>query len=106
MFGALFGDMEARQKEMQEHLATIRIQAEAGEGAVKITANAKRQILNVSINKEALDWEDVEQVEDLIAVAVNRALELAAQKEAEETQQLLQKIMPPGLGDLSDLFGK
>lgn len=106
MFGDLFGDMEARQKEMQEHLATIRIQAEAGEGAVKITANAKRQILNVSINKEALDWEDVEQVEDLIAVAVNRALELAAQKEAEETQQLLQKIMPPGLGDLSDLFGK
>jgi len=47
----------------------------------------------------------VEQVEDLVTVAVNRVLELAAAKEAEESQKLIKSMMPPGMGDLSNLFG-
>lgn len=104
MFGDMFGNLEEQQNEMRQKLAEIRVEAEAGNGAIKVTANANREIINVSINKDALDWEDIEQVEDLVTVAVNRALQAAAQKEAEETQKLMQNMLPPGMGDLSDLF--
>jgi hypothetical protein len=105
MFGDLMGNMEERQKEMKAKLAEMTVEAEAGDGAIKVTANANREIVNISINKEALDWDDEEQVEDLMMVAINRALEKAAEKEAAETENLIKDMMPPGFGGLSDLIG-
>lgn len=101
----MFGNFEKQQKEMREQLAQITVEAEAGNGAVKVTANANREIVNIAIDKDQLDWDDVEQVEDMVTVAVNRALELAAERESAEAQNLLKKMMPPGMGDLSNLFG-
>jgi len=101
----MFGNMEEMQQQMKAKLAEITVEGEAGDGAIKVTSNAARQILNVSINKDLLDWEDQEQVEDLLMVAVNRALELAAEKEAAETQNMLKDMLPPGMGGLSDMFG-
>ena len=105
MFGDLMGNMEEQQKELKAKLAEITVEAEAGDGAVKVTANANREIVNISIDKEKLDWEDQEQVEDLVMVAVNRALEKAAEKEAAETQNLIKDLLPPGLDNLPNLFG-
>lgn len=105
MFGDLMGNMQERQKELKTKLAVITVEAEAGDGAIKVTANANREIVNISIDKAALDWEDHEQIEDLLMVAVNRALEMATEKEALETQKLLKEMMPPGFEDLQDLFG-
>lgn len=101
----MFGNMEEMQQQMKAKLAAITVEAEAGDGAVKITATASRQILNISFDKEKLDWEDQEQVEDLVMVAVNRVIERAAEKEAAETQNMLKDMLPPGMGGLSDLFG-
>ena len=105
MFGDLLGNMEEKQKEMREKLKTIMVDAEAGDGAVKVTANATGEITNISINKEAIDLDDMEQLEDLTMVAVNRVLEKATEKEAIETQKLMKDMMPPGLGDMGNLFG-
>ena len=88
---------------MRKKLATITVTADAGGGAVKVTANANREILDVSIDKSKLDWDDVEQVQDLVLTAVNNALEKAMTKEQAETQKLLTQMMPPGM---SGLFGK
>ena len=101
----MFGNMEEMQQQMKAKLTTITVEAEAGDGAIKVQANAAREILNISIDKSALDWEDHEQVEDLLLVAINRSLELAAAKEAEATQNMLKDMLPPGMGGLSDLFG-
>ena len=105
MFGDLMGNMEERQKELKSKLAEMIVEAEAGDGAVKVTANANREIINISINKDALDWDDQEQIEDIVMVAVNRALEKAAVKEAEESQNLIKDMLPPGFGGMSDLLG-
>ncbi len=104
MFGNLLGDMEERQKKMKESLAEMEITAEAGNGAIKVTANANREILNISIDKEKLDWNDIEEVEDLLFTAVNRALKEAAEKEAEAAQDMLKNMLPPGMGNLGGLF--
>ncbi len=105
MFGDLMGNMEEQQKALKVKLAEITIEAEAGDGAVRVTANANREIINISFDQSALNWEDKEEVEDLVTVAVNRALEKAAVKEGEETQRMIQDMMPPGMGGLSNLFG-
>ena len=105
MFGDLMGNMEERQKEMKLKLAEITVEAEAGDGAIKVIANANREIINISINKEGLDWDDKEEVEDLMMVVVNRALEMAAEKEAMESQNMIKDMLPPGMGGLSDMFG-
>lgn len=101
----MFGNMEEMQKQMKAKLSAIKVEAEAADGAVRVTANAAREISNISINKEMLNWEDKEEIEDLVMVAVNRALALATQKEAEETQNMIKDMMPPGMGGLGDLFG-
>lgn len=104
MFGDLMGNLKKQQEELKEKLAQIRVEAESGGGAVKVIASADRKILDIQIDKSKLDWEDAAQVQDLVLVAVNKAIELAADKEQAEAKQLLQGLMPPGLGGLSGLF--
>ena len=94
------GNMEEKQAEMKAKLAKITVEAEAGDGAIKVSANANREILNISIDKSKLDWEDSEQVEDLLLVAINRVIKNATDKEAEESQKLIQDMLPPGLGGM------
>lgn len=102
----MFGNMEEMQKEMREKLAQITVQGEAGDGVVIVTANGVREITNIALNAEKLDLSDTEQLEDLLMVATNRALEAAAAREQEAAQGMLKNMLPGGLGGLSDLFGK
>lgn len=103
MFGDLFGQMEEQQKEMKAKLAGIIVEAEAGDGAVKVSANAARQLLNITILPELINPAEPEELEDLILVAVNRALEKATEKEMAESQKMIQGMLPPGM---DSLFGK
>lgn len=105
MFGDLLGDMKEQQKEMRRKLAAFKVEAEAGGGAVKVTANANRELIDVRFDREKLDWDDAEMVQDLIIAAVNKAMEKAAEKEAEEAQNIMKNMLPPGMGDLGKLFG-
>lgn len=99
------GNMAEKQKEIRRKLAAITVEAESGGGAVQVTASANREIVNISIDPEKLDWDDREMVEDLVMVAVNLALEKAAERESEETQRLIQEMLPPGLEGLTGMFG-
>ncbi len=105
MFGDLLGNLEEKQKEMKAKLAEMFVNAEAGDGAVKVTANANREITNIAIDTQKMDLTDAEALEDLILVATNRALEMAAEKEAAESQNLMKDMLPPGMGNLPNMFG-
>lgn len=105
MFGNLLGNFKEKQEALKEKLATIEVTASAGGGAVKVIANCARQIVSISIDKAVLAEGDPELVEDMVMEAVNAALELAAKKEKEEAEKLIQEMMPPGLGGLGNLFG-
>jgi len=103
MFGNLMGNMEEQQKALKEKLATITIEKEAGGGAVKVVMTGNKEITNLSLNKDAMDWDDSEQVEDLIIVAINEAIQEAEEKAAAETQKLVQDMLPPGF---EQMFGQ
>jgi len=83
-------------QEMQEKLARemeeLQIEVSSGGGAVTVTMNGKKELLSLSIKKEAVDPEDVEMLEDLVKAAFNEAL----RRVDEELQQNLGGMMPPG----------
>jgi nucleoid-associated protein EbfC len=105
MFGDMMGNLKKQQDEMKEKLSQITVEAESGDGAVKVIASANRKILDILIDEKKVDLKDVAMVQDLVLVAVNKALDLAAEREQSEAQKMLQDLMPPGLGNLSGLFG-
>ncbi len=100
MLGDLFGNMEEQQKELREKLAQIRVQTEVEDGAIRVEANANRELLQLSIDPALLTAGDAEQLEDLLLVAINRVLEEAAAKEQEVVQAGLKDMLPPGLEGL------
>jgi len=104
MFGDMLGNLQENQEKMKEALSAIQVEAEAGDGAVKVQANAAREILNISIDKEKVSLEDTEELEDLLVVAINRVIELASVKEAEESQKMVSNMLPPGMEGLTDMF--
>jgi DNA-binding protein YbaB len=100
MFGNLMGDMEARKEEMKIKLDAMTMEEQSGDGAVTIKANANKEILNISIDKSKLASDDMEELEDLLLICINRVLVKAGEKEAEEAQKMISDMMPPGLGNL------
>lgn len=100
MFGNMMGDMEARKEEMQKKLDEIVLEERAGDGAITIKVNANRKILNIAIDQSKLASDDMEELEDLLLISLNRALDKAAEQEAAETQKMISEMMPPGLGNL------
>lgn len=96
MFDNLFGNLQQQQAGLQQKLAGILVEAEAGDGAVTVQAGADMHIENIKIEPGHIDPADPEQLEDLLVVAVNRALDKARETAAIETQKLLKDMLPFG----------
>lgn len=101
MFGNLEG-MKEQQERLQEELRSVELKAEADNGMVVVTVNAARELINISIKPELVEEGDHEIIEDLVLVAINRAMEKASVKEQELTQASLKNMLPPGM---ENLFG-
>ncbi len=66
--------MQRQMEESQKAMETKEFNATAGGGAVSVTITGKREVTSVKINPEVLDPEDVEDLQDLIMVAMNDVL--------------------------------
>jgi DNA-binding YbaB/EbfC family protein len=75
--------LKAQLDEAQKELAKIEVTAEAGKGAVKVTANGQQQIMAVKISPKAMDENNPEQLERLILKAISDA-QSKSQKIAEK----------------------
>jgi len=89
--------MQQRMAKLQEEAAEKTAEATVGGGAVSVTVNGKNQILNLTIQKEAVDPEDVEMLQDLITSAVNEALKKVQAQMAEEMGKVTGGLSIPGL---------
>lgn len=91
-------DMKRQMEEARERLKEMTVHGEAEAGAIRVTANGVRQITDISISPELLNAGDSEVLEDLVTIAVNRALEEARKLEEEEIRKAAGGLLPPGLG--------
>jgi len=61
-------------KKIQQELASKVVSASVGGGMVEVTANGQKEILSIKIEKELINPEEKEMLEDLICAGVNEAL--------------------------------
>ncbi len=80
---AQFKKMQAEMQKAQEELANTIVTGSAAGGAVTVEVSCDQRVKRVTIGKEAVDPDDVETLEDLVAVAVNDALSKASRDFAE-----------------------
>lgn len=88
--------LQAKMLKLQEELADKTVETTAGGGMIKVVANGRNQILAVQIEKEAVDPDDVEMLQDLILAAVNDALAKAQEMVAAEMGKLTGGFNLPG----------
>lgn len=89
--------MQQKMEEVQKELAEAQVEGSAGGGMVKVTANGKQDILSIKIEKEVVNPDDVEMLQDLILSAVNQAREKAAELQAQSMSALTGGLDLPGL---------
>jgi len=89
--------LQTKMAKLQEELATKEIEASVGGGMVKAVANGKPEIVSVAIEKEVVDPEDVEMLQDLVVAAVNEALNRAKEMVDGEMAKLTGGLKLPGM---------
>jgi DNA-binding YbaB/EbfC family protein len=89
--------MQKKLEEIQEELAQKTVEGSAGGGMVKAVANGKQEIVSITIDREVVDPDDVEMLQDLVLSAVNQAREKASELQAESMSALTGGLNIPGL---------
>ncbi|MBW2569424.1 MAG: YbaB/EbfC family nucleoid-associated protein [Deltaproteobacteria bacterium] len=89
--------LQSKMLRLQEELAGKTVEATSGGGMIKVVANGKQQILSIQIEKEVVDPEDVEMLQDLMLAAVNDALGKAQDMVSGEMGKLTGGMNIPGL---------
>lgn len=98
MLGKL-NEVKKAMDEMKARLDSISVDGEAGEGSVKVTATGNKVIKSVSIADKLMQSDRKEELEELIELAVNRALDKAQNLSETEMKAAGKGILPniPGL---------
>jgi len=88
--------MQKKMEEIQEELKEMKFEASSGGGVVKVTANGDQEILEVKINKEMVDTDDLDMLEDMIMVASNDAIKQSKEESKNRITGLTGGLNIPG----------
>ena len=89
--------LQSKMLKMQEEMAEKTVETSSGGGMVKVVANGKQQIVSIQIEKEVVDPEDVDMLQDLVQAAVNDALARSQEMVNAEMSKLTGGLSIPGL---------
>ena len=92
--------MQAKMAEVQDQLAEEGVEGTAGGGMVKAVANGRQELVEIVIDKEVVDPDDVEMLQDLIVAAVNQAQKAASDLASEKMDEITGGLNIPGLSGL------
>jgi len=89
--------LQARMLKLQEELAGRTVESAVGGGMIKVVANGRNQVVAIRIEKEVVNPEDVEMLQDLILAAVNDALTKSQEMVAAQMGKLTGGLNLPGM---------
>jgi len=89
--------LQADMERLQEELGSQSVEGTAGGGMVKAVVTGKQEVVSIAIEKEVVDPEDVEMLQDLVTAAVNEALRKSRDMMTEQMTKLTGGINIPGL---------
>ena len=81
----------------QQEIAAMTFEASAGGGMVKATATGEMAITDITIDPAAVDPEDVEMLQDMVAAAVNEALRGVSEISSQRLNAATGGLNIPGL---------
>jgi DNA-binding YbaB/EbfC family protein len=88
--------MQAEMQKAQEELANLEVMGEAAGGLVKVTMNGRHAVKRVSIDPSLMD--DREMLEDIVAAAINDAVNRISTTTQERMADMTSGIpLPPGM---------
>ena len=89
--------MQAELARAQEEIKDMTFEATAGGGMVKVVANGEMTVDSIVIDPEAVDPEDVEMLQDMVAAAVNEALRGVSEISSQRLNAATGGLNIPGL---------
>lgn len=96
--------IQKMQKELQDRMSQVKgdlehqeVEGTAGGGMVVAKANGNQELTDLTINKDVVDPEDIEMLQDLVVAAVNNALDKARDLNQDEMSKVTGGIKIPGL---------
>lgn len=89
--------MQGKMAKVQSEMETTVFEADAGGGAVKVSMNGKYDVQTVKLQKDAVDPDDVEALEDLLLVAFNAAKAKVDAASSERMGGLTKGLGIPGM---------
>ena len=89
--------LQNKMLKMQEELAGRTVEASSGGGMVNVIANGRQQLVEIRNEKEVVDPDDVEMLQDLVLAAANDALDKAQEMVSSEMGKLTGGMNIPGL---------
>ena len=90
-------DMMAKMEKMKDDIARKTVESTVGGGIVTAVARGDNTIVEIRIDREAVDPDDVEMLQDLVVAAVNDALKKAQQMMTDEMGKITGGFNIPGL---------
>jgi DNA-binding YbaB/EbfC family protein len=81
--------LQANMQRAQAEIANLQVIGEAGGGIAKVTMTGKHQVLRVALDPSLISGDDKEMLEDLIAAAVNDAVQKVERASQEKMSSLM-----------------
>lgn len=89
--------MQEKIAQAQDELKTKTVEASVGGGMITVVVNGGQELLKITINKEVIDPEDPETLQDLVLSAVNTGLKKSQEMVQEEMGKITGGINLPGM---------
>ena len=100
-FGNIMKEAQKLQQQMEALQAEVgkkKVQATAGGGMVTVEASGKQELLSIKIDREVINPDDAQMLEDLVLAACNEALRQSKEMVQAEMGKLTAGLKIPGLG--------
>lgn len=109
----MLGDMMRQAQKLQEEMMKTQEEAKkktaeatAGGGMVTAVASGAGELISIKIERDVVNPDDLEMLQDLILAASNEALRRAQEMVNEEMSKLTGGLQIPGIGSIGNILGK
>ncbi len=89
--------MQAKIARLQEEMESRTVEVTAGGGMVTAVVNGKYELVSLKVEKDIVDPEDIEMLQDLVVAAVNEGIRRAQEMVSTEMSKITGGLNIPGL---------
>lgn len=89
--------LQERMAQLQKELETRTVEASSGGGMVSVVVNGKFELVSLKIEKDVVNPEDVDMLQDLVTAAVNEGIRKAQEMTSSEMAKITGGMSIPGL---------